>query len=89
MGCIAGIDYLLPINLTVTLWIDSDGDARISVGRELMLTPRIGIFEEVEYGSHDLWSSQASTSYRINQSLAVTGLWDSNYGVGAGVTLRF
>lgn len=86
---IAGIHYLLPVNLMATLWIDSDGGGRISVGRELMLTPRIGIFGEVEYDSHDLWSSQAGASYRLSQSLAVTGLWDSDYGMGAGFTLRF
>ena len=28
-------------------------------------------------------------SYTINRNLAATALWDSNYGVGARLTIRF
>lgn len=86
---IAGVNYLLPVNFLATAWVDSDGGARVTVGRELMLTPRLGIFGEAEYDTHDDWSYQGGASYRISQSFAATALWDSVYGVGAGVTIRF
>ncbi|MGB6220024.1 multicopper oxidase domain-containing protein [Haloferula sp.] len=86
---IVGANYLLPMNLLATGWIDSDGGARVTVGRELMLTPRLGIFGEVEYDTHDDWSYQGGASYRLNQSISATALWDSVYGVGAGITFQF
>ncbi|GAA5483952.1 multicopper oxidase domain-containing protein [Haloferula sargassicola] len=86
---IAGVNYLLPGNFWSTAWVDSDGEARVSLERELMLTPRLGIFGEVEYDTRENWSYQAGTSYLLTPNLSLTGLWDSKYGVGAGVTLSF
>ncbi|MEY4245247.1 MAG: hypothetical protein RLZZ245_2832 [Verrucomicrobiota bacterium] len=86
---IAGIRYLLPGNFLSSAWIDSDGEAQIQVMRELMLTPRIGIFVDVEYDTREQWFYQAGLSYTLTQSLSATALWDSNFGVGAGFTIRF
>jgi len=86
---IAGVRYLLPMNLMTSTWVDSDGEARITMGRELMLTPRLGIFGEAEYDTREKWSGQAGASYLINENLSATALWDSNYGVGGGLTIKF
>jgi hypothetical protein len=86
---IAGVSYLLPVNFLASAWVDSDGGARVTVGRELMLTPRLGIFGEAEYDTREDWSYQTGASYRLSQSFSATALWDSVYGVGAGVTFRF
>ncbi|MGL5017775.1 MAG: multicopper oxidase domain-containing protein [Luteolibacter sp.] len=86
---IAGIRYLLPGNFQSQAWIDDKGEARFNVNRELMLTPRLGIFGEVEYDTMEKWSYQAGMSYTLTQYLSATALWDSQYGVGAGFTIRF
>jgi FtsP/CotA-like multicopper oxidase with cupredoxin domain len=86
---ITGIRYLLPGNFQSSAWIDSEGEVRIKVMRELMLTPRIGIFGEVEFDTREHWSYQAGLSYTLTKSLSATALWDSHYGVGAGLTVRF
>ncbi len=86
---IAGINYLLPGNFMSRAWIDSEGGARVTLHREIMLTPRLGAFGEVEYDTHDKWSSQVGLSYLISQYLSATTLWDTDYGFGAGITLRF
>lgn len=86
---IAGVRYLLPLNLMSSAWIDSDGEARFGIGRELMLTPRIGIFGDVEYDTREKWSYQGGMSYLINDHFSATGVWDSNYGAGAGLTIKF
>ncbi|MEO5915395.1 MAG: multicopper oxidase domain-containing protein [Luteolibacter sp.] len=86
---IAGVSFLLPGNFMSRAWIDSDGGARVTLDREIMLTPRLGIFGEVEYDTHDKWSSQAGFSYLINQYFSVTTIWDTDYGLGAGITVRF
>jgi len=86
---IAGIRYLLPGNFASQAWIADDGEARFMIDRELMLTPRLGIFGEVEYDTRENWSYQGGLSYTLTQYLSATALWDSDYGVGAGITLRF
>ncbi len=86
---IFGISYLLPGNFMSRAWVDSDGGARIILDRELMLTPRLSIFGEVEYDTHDKWSSQVGLGYILTQYISATALWDSDYGVGAGLTIRF
>jgi hypothetical protein len=86
---IAGARYLLPLNIATSAWIDSDGEARVALERELMLTPRLGIFGETEYDTREKWSYQGGMSYLINENLSATMLWDSNYGAGAGVTFKF
>lgn len=86
---IAGIRYLLPGNFESQAWIDHKGEARFMLERELMLTPRLGIFGEVEYDTLEKWSYQAGVSYALTQYLSTTALWDSEYGVGAGLTFRF
>ncbi|WP_035608020.1 multicopper oxidase domain-containing protein [Haloferula sp. BvORR071] len=86
---VGGVRYLLPGNFLSTAWVDSDGEARITLDRELMLTPRLSIFGEVEYDTRDDWSYQVGLSYLLTKSLSATALWDSDYGVGAGFTVRF
>lgn len=86
---IVGFRYLLPLNIMSSTWIDSDGEARVTFARELMLTPRLGIFGEVEYDTLEKWSQQGGLSYMVNENLSVTGLWDSDYGWGAGLTLKY
>lgn len=86
---IAGIHYLLPGSFLSSTAIDSDGEVKINVSRELMLTPRIGIFGDVEYDTREQWSVQTGLSYTLAQSLSATTLWDSDFGIGAGLTIRF
>jgi hypothetical protein len=86
---IGGVSYLLPANFLSRAWIDSDGEARINLSRELMLTPRLGVFGEVEYDTRDDWSYQAGLSYILTGHVAATTLWDSDYGWGAGFTVSF
>jgi FtsP/CotA-like multicopper oxidase with cupredoxin domain len=86
---IVGFSYLLPGNFISHAWIDSDGEARVTLNRDLRLTPRLSIFGEVEYDTHDKEASQAGLSYMFTEYVSATALWDSDYGVGAGLTIRF
>lgn len=86
---IAGLRYTLPLNFHASAWVDHEGESRVVLERELMLTPRLGIFGEVEFDTQEYWSGQAGTSYLINENFSATGLWDSNYGWGAGLTFKF
>ena len=86
---IGGLSYLLPGNFLSRAWIGSDGEARIGVSRELMLTPRLSLFGELEYDTREDWSYQAGLSYILTGNLSATTLWDSDFGLGAGFTVSF
>ncbi|MGK0190123.1 MAG: FtsP/CotA-like multicopper oxidase with cupredoxin domain, partial [Verrucomicrobiales bacterium] len=86
---IVGLDYTLPLNLHAAAWVDNEGEARVTFEREIMLAPRLGIFGEAEYDTLEGWSYQSGASYLINKNFSATALWDTNYGVGGGVSIRF
>ena len=54
-----------------------------------LLLARLGIFGDAEYDTREKWSGQAGMSYMINENISATGLWDSDYGVGGGFTIKF
>ncbi|MFT4550684.1 MAG: hypothetical protein ACI8XO_004597 [Verrucomicrobiales bacterium] len=86
---IVGLAYTLPLNVHTAAWVDDEGEARVTIGREIMLTPRVGVFGDAEYDTLEGWSYQGGASYLINKNVSATALWDTNYGVGGGLSIRF
>jgi len=86
---ILGLRYLLPFNLESRVWIDTDGGARFNLGRTFQLTPRLGLFGEARYDTHDDWEGVAGLSYTINKIFSLIGQWHSDYGFGGGLQIRF
>ena len=86
---VAGVRYLLPLNLASHLWMDSDGGWRIGTEYELEVTPRIGLHAEARYDSHDKWEESVALSYTVARHVAVAVRWHSEYGTGAGLRLWF
>jgi len=84
-----GFRYLLPLNLESRMWVDTDGGARVSLAKDFQLTPRLALFGEAQYDTHDLWEGQSGLSYTINKNVSLTGQWHSEYGWGGGVQIRF
>ena len=54
-----------------------------------MLTPRWSLGGETQYDSHEDWEGSAHLSYLVNRHFSIIGQWHSEYGVGAGVQIRF
>lgn len=86
---VAGIRYLLPLNIETRLWMDSDGGARFNFGKTLSLLPRLSIFGEGQYDTHDLWEGKFGISYTLSKAISIIGQWHSDYGLGAGLQYRF
>jgi hypothetical protein len=84
-----GFRYLLPLNLESRAWFDTDGGARINLGKSFKLTPRIALFGEVQYDTHDNWEGKAGLSYTVYKDLSLVGQWHSDFGFGAGLQFRF
>lgn len=86
---IFGFRYLLPLNMEFRLWGDTDGGARLSLGKEFELMPRLTLFGDAQYDTHTRWEGKAGLSYRISKNYSLVGQWHSEVGVGAGLQIQF
>ena len=84
-----GIRYLLPLNVESRAWIDTDAGARFNLEKTFELTPRLALFGEAQYDTHDKWEGRAALSYTVHKNLSLIGQWHSDYGVGVGARIRF
>jgi hypothetical protein len=86
---ILGLKYLLPLNLESTFWVDTDTGGRITLEKELALTPRLGLHGGVEYDSHDRWEGSVGLHYLLTKNAGLVGRWHSEFGFGVGISLAF
>ncbi|YCM44607.1 multicopper oxidase domain-containing protein [Verrucomicrobiaceae bacterium 227] len=85
----AGVSYLLPYFVQGSLSIDSEGDARMGLAKELQLTPRLSLFGDIEYDTNTDLEWTAGASYLINKEISITGSYHNEHGWGAGFGFRF
>lgn len=86
---IAGATYLLPYLAALTTTVQSNGDVRFALGREVALTDRLSLIARASYDTEQDFEWQAGLSYTLTKRLSLVSLYDSDYGLGAGVGLRF
>ncbi|MFH1501847.1 MAG: multicopper oxidase domain-containing protein [Candidatus Eisenbacteria bacterium] len=86
---VAGLRYLLPLNLESSVWADTDGGARANLAKELQLTPRFALRGEAQYDTHSLWEGNVDVSYTAARAFSLVGRWHSDFGYGGGLTLLF
>lgn len=84
-----GVEYRLPYLVYATLTIDSEGDARLNLEKDLQLTGRLSLMPEVEYDTHSQWEWGVSADYLLTRDLSLTTGYDSKHGLGGGVKIRF
>ena len=84
-----GLRYLLPFNLESAGWVDTDGGARLALARSFQLTPRLSLFGEVQYDTHDYWEGRTGLAYQVFKIALLVGQWHSEYGFGGGLQIRF
>ena len=86
---VIGFRYLIPLNFESRVWVDTDGGARVMLEKEFILTPRIALLGEIQYDTHDMWEGATKLSYILTRTISLLGLWNSEYGWGGGVQVRF
>lgn len=86
---VIGLNYRLPFMTWASLSLDSEGDARISLARRFQLTPRLGVFGRVEYDTRTRWEWTAGADYTLTRSTSLITQYHSEFGLGAGVLIRF
>lgn len=86
---IAGVTYRLPFMVDFTTTLQTNGDARVALGKMLQLTTRVGLMARAEYDTAEKFSWQFSASYTLNKRFSLISTYDSDYGLGAGLGFRF
>jgi hypothetical protein len=88
---VAGVNYRLPLMVWASASVDSEGDVRLGLAKELRLTPRLSAFAEVQYdtGEEDSWEWTGGLEYTLTKRVSLTGQYHSDYGAGGGLLIRF
>jgi len=86
---IFGVRFLLPLNFGSEIRIDTDGEFRVTIGQQLQLTNRLGIFGDFEYDTESKIEWVAGTRYILSKNLSIVGQYHSDYGAGAGLGFIF
>ncbi|MBU4295909.1 MAG: multicopper oxidase domain-containing protein [Proteobacteria bacterium] len=87
---VLGITWLLPLNIESRFWLDTDRGGRFAFAKAFTLTPRLALLGETEYDTHDSkWESKAGLTYTLSKSFSLIGQWQSDFGWGGGIIIRF
>ena len=84
-----GLEALLPLNFATRLWVDTNGDGRFAIAKELNLTARFSGFGEVRYDTKQAWEGQLGLRWRIQRYGSLAVVWHSDFGFGGGVELIY
>ena len=85
----AGFTYRLPYMIDFTGTVESNGDLRFILAKSLQLTSRLSTFARVEYDTAQEWSWMAGANYTLTQQLGIITSYDSDHGIGAGLSFKF
>lgn len=84
-----GFTHRLPYMVDFTSAVESNGDLRFSLAKTFQLTNRLSAFGRVEYDTAQEWMWMAGANYTLTKNLGLITSYDSDYGIGAGLSFRF
>jgi len=83
------VQHRLPFLTYSSLTLDTEGDLRPGLSRELQLTSRLSWVNELEYDTHSKWEWNSGLKYRLNKTWSFTGGFHSDHGFGAGLNFQW
>lgn len=86
---VIGLNHRLPLIVWANASLDSEGDARFSLAKSFQLTGRLSAFGRVEYDTNTEWEWTAGAQFTLNKLLSLIAQHHSDYGFGAGLSIRF
>lgn len=86
---IGGVAHRLPYLISSFAQVDSEGEFRFGLGKDVPLTDRVTVFGDVEYDTNTEWEWTAGAAYLLNKRLSLITQYHSEHGFGAGVHIRF
>ena len=82
-----GAEALLPLNFDGRAWVDTRGQGRFILSKELDLTTRLGFVGDVEFDTEQGFEGSTGLRFRIHRHAAFAVEWHSEFGAGAGIEL--
>ena len=84
-----GFNHRLPLMVWANVSLDTEGDARLTLAKRFQITPRLGVWGEVFYDTGTEWEWTAGADYTLTRHTSLTLSYHSDFGLGAGLLLRF
>lgn len=85
----AGVRYRTPYLVQSELTLDDEGDLRLALEKEYMLTTRVSVFASAEYDTNTYGEYEAGVGWTLSQRVGLVGSYHSEHGAGFGLTLSF
>jgi FtsP/CotA-like multicopper oxidase with cupredoxin domain len=86
---IIGIRYLLPFLIDSTIWLDTEGDVRLSVEKDIQITNRLYAFGEFQYDTESDEEWMAGAGWTLHRHFSIIAQYHSEYDAGAGINIRY
>ncbi|HEX2851994.1 MAG TPA: multicopper oxidase domain-containing protein [Opitutaceae bacterium] len=86
---IAGATHRLPYLVDCTATLQSNGDARLALGKSFQLTSRVSLTARAEYDTAQKFSWSSTLACTVSKRVSLVATRDSDYGLGAGLGFRF
>jgi FtsP/CotA-like multicopper oxidase with cupredoxin domain len=86
---IIGVRYLLTFMFESAAWIDTEGDVRLSLDKEIRLTDRLYAFGEFQYDTKSKEEWVAGAGWTLGRYFSISGLYHSEYKGGIGLNIRY
>lgn len=86
---LAGVRTVLPLDIDLTLWADTEGEARLATELSVPVSRFLTARWLLEYDTRSGNRWELEVSRFLGRDLSLTWRRDSEYGAGLGVTKRF
>jgi hypothetical protein len=84
-----GVMHRFPYMVDGTLSLENTGDARFSLMKSFQLTDRFSVFSRAEYDTSEGFMWMAGANFTLTKKLGLMASYDSDYGLGGGISFRF
>lgn len=88
-GLVAGATYRLPYFIDVTFSQQSGGESRLALAKSLQLSDRLSLHLSLQNGRHTGTAGGAMLNCTLTKDTSLSLGYNSEYGLGAGLTFRF
>jgi FtsP/CotA-like multicopper oxidase with cupredoxin domain len=86
---IIGFRYLLPFMFESSVWLDTEGEVRLNVEKEIRLTDRLYIFGEYQYDTESKEEWMAGAGWTLSKRFSIVAQHHSEYEGGLGINIRY
>lgn len=85
----AGVRYRLPYLVLAEVTLDDEGDLRVGLDKEYMLTDRLGAFGMLEYDTNTREEWETGLEWTMTKSFGLVTSYHSEHGGGIGLSFSF